>query len=530
MTASASNRLKLTKQRIRAFEQRYGTQATYLAAYAAFPLTLTTDLVYCLRETFLPECPWYAAADLLLSGLCTMVGYDLYEMETDTRRYLLYSLRDRFGESRVYEVERFMVAYLRHRIREENSDRPLILGEKPHWTSLACLHPGDAYKEIQQTLQQFALTEVNPKERFRLAALVESYDDFLDDFLVEQGFQHILLDWADRLAEGEPIDETADLVAQLVKAGWNLRLFEFDVATFDVELTDEVEQDEALQPFEFEMVTVNERGEVIETETRHALYFTELLAEEVPPIEMVAIPSGSFIMGSPENELQRYSDESPQHSVAVSPFFISKYPITQAQWQAVMGSNPAEFTDNPLNPVERVSWDDAKEFCNRLSKKTGREYRLPTEAEWEYACRAGTNTPFHFGETISTELANYRGTDWEYVGKVYPGNYGRGSKGIYREQTTPVGYFQVANNFGLSDMHGNVWEWCEDDWHETYENAPTDGRAWFSEESSNKVARGGSWANDPNLCRSACRFSLSSRGIRDSIIGFRVVCVAPRTT
>ena len=234
---------------------------------------------------------------------------------------------------------------------------------------------------------------------------------------------------------------------------------------------------------------------------------------------MVAIPSGSFIMGSPENELQRYSDESPQHSVAVSPFFISKYPITQAQWQAVMGSNPAEFTDNPLNPVEQVSWDDAQEFCDRLSKKTGREYRLPTEAEWEYACRARTTTPFHFGETISTELANY---DGDFT-------YGGGVKGESREQTTPVGYFKVANDFGLSDMHGNVWEWCEDDWHGNYESAPTDGSAWLSGDGSHKVVRGGSWFLNPIYSRSACRFN-NTRVYRNSTVGFRVVCVAPSAT
>ena len=116
-----------------------------------------------------------------------------------------------------------------------------------------------------------------------------------------------------------------------------------------------------------------------------------------------------------------------------------------------------------------------------MSKKTNKEYRLPTEAEWEYACRAGTITPFHFGETISTELANYRGTDEKIGDKLYPGNYGRGLKGEYREQTTPVGYFGVANALGLSDMHGNVWEWCEDDYHEDYEGAPSDGSAWLSE-------------------------------------------------
>ncbi len=191
-------------------------------------------------------------------------------------------------------------------------------------------------------------------------------------------------------------------------------------------------------------------------------------------------------------------------------------------------------------PVEQVSWEDAKEFCNRLSKKTKREYRLPTEAEWEYACRAVNgedstveewnrkyNQPFHFGETISTELANYRGTDDESLG--WKGSYGRGVKGEYREQTTPVGYFQVANNFGLSDMHGNVWEWCEDDWYENYENAPTDGSAWLSGGNSIKVIRGCSWVNNPHNCRSAYRYNFT-RVDRGYNLGVRVVCVAPRTT
>ena len=172
-----------------------------------------------------------------------------------------------------------------------------------------------------------------------------------------------------------------------------------------------------------------------------------------------------------------------------------------------------------------------------LSEKTKREYRLPTEAEWEYACRAVKDEdltveewnrkyhqPFHFGETISTELANYRGTDYESLG--WKGSYGRGVKGIYREQTTPVGYFKVANNFGLSDMHGNVWEWCEDDYHDSYNGAPNNGDARLSETSSNKVIRGGSWNDNPPYCRSGYRFNVT-RDIRLDFIGFRVVCVAP---
>jgi formylglycine-generating enzyme required for sulfatase activity len=165
-------------------------------------------------------------------------------------------------------------------------------------------------------------------------------------------------------------------------------------------------------------------------------------------------------------------------------------------------------------PVEQVSWEDAVEFCDRLSQYTGRTYRLPSEAEWEYACRAGTTTPFHFGETITTDLVNYNGN---YT-------YGQGSKGVYRKETTEVGRFGVANNFGLYDMHGNVWEWCQDDWHNDYEGAPIDGSAWLNNEEGNngKLLRGGSWYPSPDHCRSAYRLFSNRYGFDN--IGFRVVC------
>jgi formylglycine-generating enzyme required for sulfatase activity/uncharacterized caspase-like protein len=271
-----------------------------------------------------------------------------------------------------------------------------------------------------------------------------------------------------------------------------------------------------LQVFQFDVLTIDAQGKEIKRESKQAEYFTEILDDDVA-LEMVSIPGGSFMMGSPNGE--GYDFEKPQHQVTIQPFFMGKFPITQAQWQIVMGNNPARFQDSPLNPVERVSWDDAQEFCDQLSKQTGKAYRLPTEAEWEYACRARTTTPFHFGETISTELANYCGN---YA-------YGEGVKGEYREKTTPVGYFKVTNNFGLSDMHGNVWEWCEDDWHENYQDAPNDGSAWLSGKSNVKVIRGGSWGYDPFYCRSAFR-CYYDRDFRDFNIGFRVVCVAPRTT
>jgi formylglycine-generating enzyme required for sulfatase activity len=199
----------------------------------------------------------------------------------------------------------------------------------------------------------------------------------------------------------------------------------------------------------------------------------------------------------------------------IAPFFMGKYAVTQMQWKAIaklpkvnrdLKPEPSSFKGNN-RPVENVSWDDAIEFCDRLNRKTGNQYRLPSEAEWEYACRAGTTTPFHFGETITTDLANYQGTDWEYEGKVYPGNYANAPKGIYRETTIEVGSFP-PNAFGLYDMHGNVWEWCADPWHENYQNAPNDDRVWEIErdrENTARVLRGGSWLSNPRYCRAAIR-------------------------
>lgn len=274
---------------------------------------------------------------------------------------------------------------------------------------------------------------------------------------------------------------------------------------------------------------------VIQRESRQAQYYPEELGNNVT-IDMVFILGGTFLMGSPKDELERRENESPQDQVTVPRFFMSKYPVTQGQWQLVadwpqvkqeLNPNPSRFTGENL-PVENVSWHDAVEFCDRLTQKTKRPYRLPSEAEWEYACRAGTTTPFHFGETITTELANYRGTDEDKM--CWSGSYGRGQKGIYRKETTPVGSFP-ANAFGLYDMHGNVWEWCEDHWHGSYEGAPKDGSAWIdveAKEDASLVLRGGSWIIDPWLCRSATR-NCDDVGFRLYFNGFRVVCGVPRT-
>lgn len=265
-----------------------------------------------------------------------------------------------------------------------------------------------------------------------------------------------------------------------------------------------------LSDFEFEIVTVNSRGEINQRRSGKAEQMIEDLGNGIK-LEMVAIPRGSFIMGSPETELGSDDRERPQHEVKISPFLMAKYPVTQSQYQAIMGENPSDFS-GANNPVERVNWYQAKEFCKRLSEKTGREYRLPSEAEWEYACRAGTTTPFYFGETITTDLANYNGNY----------NYRNAPKGKYRQQTTPVGSFP-PNTFGLYDMHGNVYEWCEGVWRENYEKVRISESSSLSQQNNKRhVMRGGSWYSNPNYCRCAFRFRSYATSFNDNL-GFRVV-------
>ena len=315
----------------------------------------------------------------------------------------------------------------------------------------------------------------------------------------------------------------------------------------------------ATEPFQLETARILRQGDGWRVE-RQPLRIERALLElgEGVNLPLVRIPAGELVMGSPTDEPERRDAEGPQHRVRLESFWLGQTPITQAQWRAVarlvpplgqrwgreLKAAPSRFQpqenqsklsgrfallpgeqSSDQRPVEQVSWWEAMEVCRRLDSLlpagSGLRFTLPSEAQWEYACRAGKATPFHFGDTISTELANYNGT----------ATYAKGPKGEFRQQTTPVGLFP-ANAWGLQDLHGNVWEWCLDHWHESYDEAPFDGGAWLDPkplegkplDDRPRLLRGGSWYYFPDGCRSACRVWDLPVDL-GHLVGFRVCCL-----
>ncbi|WP_375328197.1 formylglycine-generating enzyme family protein [Microcystis sp. BLCC-F210] len=503
------------KSRLRLFEEENELNTRELAKRAAFPLSLSPNLLYYLRQhqDKNNQAPWYAIADILLSSLVRKIDRELYEMSPDVRKLLLEKLTPEELKSLAYQLQ----TYIQEQIGDYCSKS--VYWQNQQWLALAYLKPSQAVNEIKQVLAE-AIKNNNRVRLVRLTALLENISAALADY--------------------EPLLLLNEPIAAYSRGDLN------HVGNVQKRLIDEVAAivpyNENLFLFTAETVLVNKTGQVIERKPVKAYFYDENLPEVGKQkeaqnyIRMMYIPQGEFWMGTEDEEIERlvkkfdwdrYKKERPQHLVKVPAFYMSQTPITQGQWRAIaatakidinLETNPSRFKGDEL-PVERVNWYQATEFCKRLSRETKREYRLPSEAEWEYACRAGTKTPFHFGETITADLANYRATE----------TYADEPTGEYRQQTTPVGQFP-PNAFGLYDMHGNVWEWCADTWHDNYNGAPTDGSAWIKNGDDNRSPlRGGSWYNYPYYCRSAYRYGNYRRDLNFYYLGFRVVCGAGRT-
>ncbi|MCP6762333.1 MAG: formylglycine-generating enzyme family protein [Fischerella sp. CENA71] len=507
-------KIQAAKERIDAWSQSRHVTPAHLefARHAAFPLALTPDLLYRLRDYLITELklqvPWVAVTDLLLSGFCYEVGQELYEIDITVRQVLLSHL----ASERLKQLSNFLLNYIELQIN--HGDHNLIQAQK--WTALSYVEPTQAAKQITEKLAKM-LQQRHQDDWPQIAFLVETLEKPLEN----AGFEPLLTlaQSMGQSARGDYSGAKAQLNKLRHQLGNSPTIAEVTFSFIPA------------QTFTFEVVTVNAKGKITKRETKQAKYFTENLGNNIT-LEMVSIPGGTFMMGSPETEAERYHNESPQHEVTVPSFFMGKYPITQAQWQVVaaleqinreLDPDPSHFKGDNL-PVEQISWYEAVEFCDRLSKHTGKHYRLPSEAEWEYACRAGTTTPFHFGGTITSNLANYNAEV----------TYGDSPKGKSRNQTTSVGSFKVANTFGLFDMHGLVWEWCADHWHSSYEYAPKDGSAWIDINTNDRhnyarMLRGGSWSFNPGYCRSACRYFNGYPDGGDGLIGFRVVVSAAGT-
>ncbi|MGF1480613.1 MAG: SAV_2336 N-terminal domain-related protein [Cyanophyceae cyanobacterium] len=507
---------RTARQRVALFQATASQTAQKLAGLMA-ATSVSLPVIDLLRDEFLPEAQQAHVAEVLLSGLLRRCDtedeethYEFFgDGATDTSDRVRYLLLDGLPEDKAVSVL--------NRLSQVISQKAGL--------SLNSFEAFLVYlQESEHNLGEAAL----PFARVGLNTLCRLGGDY-----ATLARRYSLLNGNTTTTKELPLEDIEYEVAEFINFP-PLQDFEYEPAKIT----------HILERFEFETAQIewqgrggsfsspsSQVGQLAIVRRRATNWgYTEVLNEEIG-LEMISIPSGTFVMGAPGNEVEGVEldcdREQPRHQVTLSAFYLGRYPITQAQWRIVaawsqidraLDFDPSHFKgDN--HPVEEVSWEEAVEFCRRLSAKTGKNYRLPSESEWEYACRAGTNTPFHFGRIITTNLANYNGN------ATYKGS----PKGEYREQTTDVGSFP-ANHWGLHDLHGNVSEWCEDDWHSNYKGAPEDGRTWLEKNTADnrKVLRGGCWFYGPESCRSAFRFYLTHIS-RDFTFGFRVCCEAPKS-
>jgi formylglycine-generating enzyme required for sulfatase activity len=522
------------EQTIASFKKRFSEAHVDFAYHAALPIALTPHLAYCLWANFQMDIsnerlnvPWIAVADLLLSPLCQEVGQERYEMDADLRNYLLEQMIDdsRFGQQRIEKLAYFLLTYVQQELNDSRSSIQ-TLAQAQRWTALAYVNPDRAARELAQKLNKLTLSEKT--EWLRMSSLAET----ISAPLRQANFGYLLdyLQGMRELARGEK-DRAKSILKSLpahnnriVVDGVTLAIPKFQANNWKIDPI--ISKNPALKTFKFETAKLLRQSRfmglgsrlVVDRQEQQATMFYERVEGQVN-LEMVKIPKGIYWMGT-TNQEGNYR-EYPRHQVNISPFFMSRFPITQAQWRTVanttkvridLNSDPSTFKGDDL-PVEHITWFEAIEFCERLQLQTGRPYRLPSEAEWEYACRAGTDTPFHFGETISPKLASYDRSK----------RYRSSAKGRSSKQTSAVGFHHAANAFGLEDMHGNVWEWCADCWYDNYTNAPADGSARIiNRRNFHRVIRGGSWMHEPSECRSAYRNGIPPDN-KVLTIGLRVV-------
>ncbi|MEL7038276.1 MAG: formylglycine-generating enzyme family protein [Cyanobacteria bacterium J06592_8] len=508
MTQSVSTSPKTAQKRVEIFRATASRTARQLAGLmAATPVSL--PVIDLLREEFLPNAQQVHVAEVLLSGLLQRCEGEEsiiceYEFFPGVRELLVdgvpiaktTAILDRLSEIIAQKAGRTLNSFEAFLTILQNDN----LGE-------SALPFATVGLEVLKRLggDYAKLAERQALSSQTLSTSSEAVTQTVDFPLQEQEYEVAQVQMSDSEDESST---TTDFPP--------LKTFEYEPAI----ITNILEQ------FEFETATISRRNQkwIIRRRRLTTWGYTEQLSDEIG-LEMISIPGGTFVMGTPENKQKARHREQPQHKVTLQPFYMGRYAVTQAQWRVVadypaidrkLDPDPSRFKgDN--RPVEQVNWKNATEFCKRLSVHTGLEYRLPSEAEWEYACRAGTTTLYHFGQIITTELANFKGN-----------RSSERSKAQYQEQTMDVGSFP-ANEWGLHEMHGNVWEWCQDDYHNNYKGAPDDGSAWIDPDHANRnrVLRGGSWFTHPGSCRSAYRFGNNLREGFNNNVGFRVVCVVP---
>ena len=464
---------KAAREEVVRFGRRFGPEAFLLATHVALPLVLTPELVHLIRVNFLGAygVPAVAEVDLLLSPLCRPLDEPLYEMEPQVRDVLLETLREEFGDVRLAELVEFLLAYRREMPEAEQSADE---AEAHKWVTDAWLEPADTMENLAESLETGgAETPLARAQRLRVAVLAETLASVL------------------AAKEAERVEEflrrSRERAAELLEGGGGRSKGGS---------------------------TDGRTGGVGEGETDFIPGQTIQIPIEAfgVNLEFAYIPPGEFWMGSPEDEQGRYSDESPRHRVRLTRgYYMQTTPVTQSQWEAVTGENPSDFKKaGPNAPVENVSWEDVQKYIEKLNSRVeSYRFRLPTEAEWEYACRAGTETAFCNGP-----ITEPSGRD-PNLDKV--GWYAKNSGGT----THPVGQ-KEPNAWGLYDMHGNVWEWCSDWFDEKYyaKSPPEDPQG--PESGAGRVNRGGAWLNDAGFCRAAYRGRYTP-DYRSIYLGFRLL-------